>query len=69
MRKTLATQHGDGGGETFAEILSRRMARRSFLKGALAAAPLLVVGPSFPVGTAARHAPADPWARRPSLRD
>jgi secreted PhoX family phosphatase len=33
--------------ETFGEVLSRRIARRSFLKGALAAAPLLVAGPSL----------------------
>jgi secreted PhoX family phosphatase len=34
-------------GETFEDVLSRRIARRSFLKGALMTAPILVAGPSF----------------------
>ena len=32
-------------GETFQEVLSRNIARRSFLKGALISAPLLLAGP------------------------
>ncbi len=32
--------------ETFQEVLKRRVSRRSILKGALMASPLLVVGPS-----------------------
>ena len=33
--------------ETFAEVLQRRVGRRGFLKGALASAPLLIVGTSL----------------------
>ena len=45
-----ATGHTDGQaarGETFEAVLARRVARRSFVKGALAAVPLLVAGPSL----------------------
>ena len=38
-------------GETFQEVLSRNIARRSFLKGALITAPLLIAGP----GVLRRH--------------
>ena len=38
-------------GETFQEVLSRNIARRSFLKGALITAPLLLAGP----GALQRH--------------
>ena len=36
-----------GAGETFEDIVYRRMARRSFLKGALLTAPLLIAGPGM----------------------
>jgi secreted PhoX family phosphatase len=32
--------------ETFGDVFQRRLSRRGFLKGALAAAPLFVIGPS-----------------------
>jgi hypothetical protein len=38
-------------GETFQEVLSRNIARRSFLKGALISAPLILAGP----GALQRH--------------
>src|SRR5918995_537615 len=38
-------------GETFQEVLSRNIARRSFLKGALISAPLILAGP----GALRRH--------------
>jgi secreted PhoX family phosphatase len=44
-------------GETFEDVLSRRVARRSFLMGAAAAAPLLVLNP-FSNGSTAKAAAA-----------
>ncbi len=38
---------GQGRSETFEEVLARRLSRRAFLGGALAAGPLLVAGPSL----------------------
>ena len=42
------TQHPlqEGTGDTFQDVVTRRMARRSFLKGALLTAPLIIAGPS-----------------------
>ncbi len=37
----------EGRGEKFEEVVARRLARRSFLKGGLAAAPLLALAPSL----------------------
>lgn len=47
MKHNFRRRHGASTGETFEEVLSRRIARRSFLKGALVTAPLLLVGPSL----------------------
>ena len=43
--RTSAEAPDVSGGETFQEVLERRMARRSFLKSALIAAPLVIAGP------------------------
>jgi uncharacterized protein len=45
-------------GETFEEVLSRRLARRSFLKGSLAAVPAVVLAPAL-LGQQARAATPD----------
>lgn len=54
--------------ETFQEVLSRRIARRSFLQGALAAVPLLLVGTSMLIRNRAEAA-SDGLAFQPILLD
>jgi hypothetical protein len=46
-------------GETFQEVLERRLSRRSLLKGALAAAPLLVLSPPALLSGNGRHGSSD----------
>jgi secreted PhoX family phosphatase len=43
MQHQVRSMSGAGAGETFAEVLARRVARRSFLKGAFVGGPLLLV--------------------------
>lgn len=47
MRQKFGGKQGAIAGETFEEVLVRSMARRSFLKRTLVAAPLLVAGSSL----------------------
>ena len=47
MKKNIHGEDHSNTGETFENVLSRRLARRSFLKGALVTAPLLFVGASL----------------------
>ena len=47
MKKNIDSEDHSNTGETFENVLSRRLARRSFLKGALVTAPLLFVGASL----------------------
>jgi secreted PhoX family phosphatase len=47
MKKETEREHEDADAtDTFEEVLSRRLGRRSFLKGALLTAPLVIVGPA-----------------------
>lgn len=45
--------------ETFEEVLSRRIARRAFLKGAMSAAPLLAITPELLLARRAEAGPAN----------
>ncbi len=52
MKAVRKEEIATGAGDTFEEVMTRRFARRSFLKGALAGAPLLVLNPLQSVSTA-----------------
>ncbi|HEV8340888.1 MAG TPA: hypothetical protein VGR30_00825 [Candidatus Binatia bacterium] len=47
MKLKVRTKNQTGIREAFEEVVSRPLARRSFLKGALVTAPLLLVGPAL----------------------
>src|SRR4051812_36900717 len=56
MKKPSTTAEPAADGQTLESVFSRPIARRSLLKGALAAAPLLIVGPSLLLPGKARAA-------------
>jgi hypothetical protein len=47
MKNKVRSRNQTGIDETFEKVVSQPLARRSFLKGAVVTAPLLLVGPSL----------------------